>query len=120
MASHSGLPHNENNPNVIPLLYSKIPSAPNCVTTDYNVSPFKHFDRDSPGKEDNDRNDECIDEIVNEKKVEKVVRKLLNPTARQEAEASLVRQKDEKNTLHWLEKRTCSLRPTIDKSIVYK
>ena len=94
----------------------KTPSAPNCVTPDYNVSPLEHFDRDSLGNEDNNIHDECIDKILSEKKIEKVFRKFLNSTARQEAEASLVRQKDEKNTLHWLEKLTCSLRPMIDKS----
>ena len=97
MASHSGLPHN--NPNVIPLFYSKTPSAPNCVTPDYNVSPFEHFDRDSLGHESNDRRDEYIDKIVSEKEIEKIVRKLLNSTARQETEASLIRQKDEKTRL---------------------
>ena len=69
MASHSGLPHNENNPNVIPLFYSKTPSAPNCVTPDYHVSPLEHFDRDSLGHEDNDRHDVCIDKILSEKKI---------------------------------------------------
>ena len=105
MATHSGLPHN--NPNFIPLFYSKTPSAANCVTPDYNVSPFEYFDRDSLGHEDNDRHDEYIDKI--EKKIEKIVSKLLNSTAgnstagsstaRQETEASLIRQKDEKTGL---------------------
>ena len=116
MASHSGLPHNDNNPNVIPLFYSKTPSTPNCVTPDHHVSPLEHFDRDSLGNEGNDRHDGCIDRILSEKEMEKVVRKLLNSTAKQEAKASLVRQKDEENTLRCLEKLTCSLRPTIDKS----
>ena len=116
MASYSGLPHNDNNPNVIPLFYSKTPSSPNCVTPNYNVLLLENFDRDSLGHEENGRDDEYTDKILSEKKMEKVVRKLLNSTARQEAEASLVRQKDEKNMLHWLEKLTCSLRPTIDKS----
>ena len=43
------------------------------------------------------------------------VRKILNFTAKQDAEASLVRQKEERKTLNWLEKLTNSVRPTIDK-----
>ena len=44
-----------------------------------------------------------------------------NPAKRQasqDVEASLVRQKEERNTLNWLEKLTSSVRPTIDKSSI--
>ena len=116
MASHSGSHHNDNNPNIIPLLYSKTPSIPNCGTPDNDVSPLENFDQDSLGNEECNRHDEYIDKTVSDKRIEKVVRKILNSTAKQDAEASLVRQKEERNTLNWLEKLTSSVRPTIDKS----
>ena len=116
MASHSGSHHNDNNPNIIPLFYSKTPPIPNCGTPDNDVSPLENFDRDSLGNEECNRHDEYIDKTVSDKRIEKVVRKILNSTAKQDAEASLVRQKEERNTLNWLEKLTSSVRPSIDKS----
>ena len=115
MASYSGSPHNNDN-HVLPLFYSKTPSAPDCITPGIEVLPTEHFDRDLLGHEENNWRDEYIDKIISEKRTEKVARKLFNSTAKQEAEASRVRQSDERNTLNWLEKIASSLRSTIDKS----
>ena len=116
MASYSGSHHNDNNPNIIPLFYSKTPPIPNFVIPDNDVSPLENFDRVSLGYEECNRHDEYIDKTLSDKRIEKVVRKVLKSTAKQDAEASLVRQKEERNTLNWLEKLTSSVRPTIDKS----
>ena len=90
MASYSGSPHNSDNHNVLPLFYSKIPPAPNCITPDIEVLPTEHFNRDLLGHEENDWRDEYIDKIISEKRTDKVSRKPFNFTAKQEAEASRV------------------------------
>ena len=90
--------------------------TPNCVTHDNVVSRLVNFNRDSLGHEEYKRHDKYIDKIVSERRIEKVVRKILYSTVKQEAEAFLVGQKDERNTFSWLEKLTSSFRPTIDKS----
>ena len=90
--------------------------TPNCVTHEYVVSRLVSFNRDSLGHEEYNRHDKYIDKIVSEKRIEKVVRKILYSTVKQEAEAFLVGQKDERNTFSWLEKLTSSFRPAIDKS----
>ena len=64
MASHSGSHHNDNNPNIIPLFYSKTPPIPNCGTPDNDVSPLENFDRDSLGNEECNRHDEYIDKTL--------------------------------------------------------
>ena len=92
MASHSGLHHN--NPNTIPLFYSKTSPVPNCGTTDNDVSPLENFNRDSLRHEEYNRHDEYIDKTINENRIKKVVRKILNSTAKQDTEAPLVRQKE--------------------------
>ena len=74
MTSHSGSHHNDNNPNIIPLFYSKTP--------DNDVSPLGNFDQDSLGNEECNRHDEYIHKTVSDKRIEKVVRKILNSIAK--------------------------------------
>ena len=64
MASYSGSYHNDNNPNIIPIFYSKTLPVPNCVTPDNDVSPLENFDRDALGNEECNRHDEYIDNFL--------------------------------------------------------
>ena len=101
MASHAGSHHNDNNPNIIPLFYSKTPPIPNSGTSDNDVSQLENFHQESLGNEECNRHDEYIDKTVTDKRIEKIVRKILKFTAKQDAEASLVRKKEERNSLSW-------------------
>ena len=82
------------------LFYSKTPPILNCGTPDNDVSPLENFDRHSLGNEECNKHDEYIDKTISDKRIEKVVRNILNSTAKQDAEASLVRQKEERNKLN--------------------